>query len=243
MINMTSHRIALFGYDFPHTKTCDFMIAMKAWEYNVVCVLAAPWRKLNISPSKIRVSVKRQHRFHPAEIAKLLGIPYYSVKHGSKRLRNIVKEHRANLGIIGGARILKQKTISAFDHGIVNFHPGLIPENRGLDNLKWAIYFDLPQALTSHFINTRIDAGHTIETNQIPVFMDDTLFDLTQRLSDAQLSTLKSTLKKIEGKTWRDFPHAQTSPESRSSISPEKEEVFLTQVSAYIEKWSLVIEK
>ena len=45
------HRIALFGYDFPHVKTCNFILALKSWRYDVVCVLAAPWRKLNITRS------------------------------------------------------------------------------------------------------------------------------------------------------------------------------------------------
>lgn len=241
------HRIALFGYDFPHVKTCDFMLALKAWGYDVVCVLAAPWRKLNITRSELRVAVKREPPFHPLEMAKLLNIPYYSVKHNSKKLRQIVKKHRANLGIISGARILKQKTIDALDHGIINLHPGLIAENRGLDSLKWAIYLDLPQAVTSHFIDAEIDAGYVVEIERVPMFTDDTLFDINQRISDVQLGTLITTLRKIEGKTWRDFPAAEVSErfrrgeswgESRKAIPPEKEESMKALMKAYLHKWA-----
>lgn len=233
-----AHKIALFGYDFPHVKTCDFMVALKAWGYDVVCVLAAPWRRLNIAESEIRVSVKRHPPFHPEEMAGMLDVPYYSVKHNSRRLREIAVEHGADLGIIGGARILKQRTIDAFNSGIINIHPGLIPENRGLDNLKWAILLDLPQAVTSHFIDPRIDAGFIIESVGVPVFTDDTLFDINQRLYDAQISTLKSTLRKVEGGAWMDFPAASVEYESRKAVPPELEKALLARLTEYLEKWS-----
>lgn len=233
-----AHQIALFGYDFPHVKTCDFMVALKTWGYDVVCVLAAPWRKLNIAKSDIRVSVKRTPPFHPEEMAGLLDIPYYSVKHNSKGLREIATEHGANLGVIGGARILKQRTIDAFDHGIINIHPGLIPENRGLDNMKWAVLLDLPQAVTSHFIDADIDAGYPVETCHVPVFRDDMLFDINQRLSDAQLSTLKSTLKLVDRRTWRDFPPVKIRGKSRKAVSPELEETLPSKMREYLEKWA-----
>ena len=43
-----------------------------------------------------------------------------------------------------------------FDTGIINIHPGLLPENRGLDNIKWALYHNMPQGLTVNFIRKRL---------------------------------------------------------------------------------------
>ena len=119
-----------------------------------------------------------------------------------------------------------------------HFHPGLIPENRGLDNLKWAILLDLPQAVTSHFIDANIDAGYLIEMWNVPVFKDDTLFDINQRLYDTQLVSLRSTLHEIFGKTWRDYPVAQISEESRKAVPPEWEEALPARLPEYLEKWA-----
>ena len=51
----------------------------------------------------------------------------------------LIKKHNLDIGIILGARILSKQIIDAFSIGIVNLHPGILPENRGLDNVKWSI--------------------------------------------------------------------------------------------------------
>ena len=61
--------------------------------------------------------------------------------------------------MIAGARILKRPVIDRFSIGIINFHPGLIPEARGLDALLWSIRGDLPLGVTSHLIDERVDAS------------------------------------------------------------------------------------
>ena len=38
-----------------------------------------------------------------------------------------------------GARILKPSAFSPFRKGVMNMHPGILPDNRGLDTIKWAI--------------------------------------------------------------------------------------------------------
>ena len=79
--------------------------------------------------------------------------------HNSTETLKIIKKNKLDLGVILGARILKKEIINAFKIGIINMHPGILPENRGLDNIKWSVVKNLPIGVTSHFIDPRIDMG------------------------------------------------------------------------------------
>lgn len=61
-------------------------------------------------------------------------------------------------------------------------HPGILPDNRGLDNLKWAIIKDLDQGVTTHLIDSKIDRGRLINRQKIKIYKDDTLIDIHMRL-------------------------------------------------------------
>jgi len=183
-------KYVLFAYNFNHRKTRDFIIMMEKLGCNLDYILAAPKVKLNLPESKIRTSVKSKEYFHPKEIAEMFDIPYFVVHHNSEECRKILKKRGADIGIISGARIISKDTIDAFSYGIINFHPGIIPINRGLDNLKWAIELNIPQGITAHFIDKRVDAGRIILKKEIPIYQDDTLFDVQQRLYDTQLELM-----------------------------------------------------
>ncbi len=198
-------KFALFAYDFNHTKTKDFILVLEYLGYKLDCILAAPRVELNLSKSQIRTSIRISEYFHPKNIAKMFHIPYFVVTHNSDECRRIIKERDINIGIIGGARIISKETIDVFSNGIINFHPGILPQNRGLDNLKWAIHLNLPQVVTTHFIDERVDAGRKIIQKQIPVYFDDTLYDINQRLYETQLELIENTLKAVEGKKLTDF--------------------------------------
>jgi len=193
-------KYAIFAYDFPHTKSRDFILALSVLDKDIDCILAAPKIKLNLPEPTLRIAVKQNEFFHPREIAALLGIPYFVVPHNSPECIRIIKERNIDIGVIGGARILAKEVIEAFNYGVLNFHPGLIPDNRGLDNLKWAIYLNIPQGVTTHFIDERVDAGRIILQEVIPVYEDDTLFDVNQRLYETQLKLIKPTLDLVEEK-------------------------------------------
>jgi folate-dependent phosphoribosylglycinamide formyltransferase PurN len=222
----------IFAYDFPHTKTKEFIVAIKLLGCKINCILAAPKIELNYPKPKIRISVKKNELIHPQNIAKIFDIPYFVVPHNSDECIDIIKERNAEIGIITGARILSKKVIDAFSTGIINFHPGLIPQNRGLDNLKWAIHKDIPQGVTTHFIDNRVDAGRIILQQQIPIFKDDTLFDIDQRLYETQLDLIKPTLDAIEGKYLDDFPLV-TEGKPKSVMPNELEKGLPDKFEAY----------
>ena len=111
-------------------------------------VVAADAVKLNIPPSAIRTKVRRDPGNHPRDTARLLNVPYINTPHSGSEVVGILEELKPDLGVIGGARILNAPVINQFRKGIINFHPGLIPEARGLDALLWSVERNIPLGVT-----------------------------------------------------------------------------------------------
>lgn len=194
-----THRICLFAYDFPHRKSTEVFGRLILERFDVVAVIAAPWVKLKTRPpSKVRSKPNRIPTITAQAICEDFGIPYHVAPHNDESVGEIVSDAGATVGVVGGARILKEPTLSAFPSGIINLHPGLIPEARGLDALKWSIYHDLPPGVTAHLIDERIDAGRVLIRRQIEVFPDDTLLDVGLRIDDTQLEVLPEALHQLE---------------------------------------------
>jgi hypothetical protein len=63
----------------------------------------------------------------------------------------------------------------------VNAHPGLLPQNRGVDAFKWSIYNKWPIGVTLHIVNEQIDAGQILRLQRVPIYPTDTLKDVAYR--------------------------------------------------------------
>jgi methionyl-tRNA formyltransferase len=199
-------KLAVFAYNFPHKKTQDFLLRLFLEGYDIEFVIASEPVELRLPKSVLRVKPRHVAVLHPAVICQRLRIPYYVLPHDSEEAAQLIQEHNIEIGIIAGARILAKHVIQSARKGIINFHPGLIPETRGLDALKWAIYNDLQTGVTAHFIDERIDAGRTILRREVSILRDDTFIDLSLRLEEAQVDLLPEVLKLVNDKAADEFP-------------------------------------
>lgn len=68
-------------------------------------------------------------------------------------------------------------------YGIINFHPGKIPEASGLDSLLWSIHKNLKPYVTTHFIDNKIDAGQKIYEREVELSSNDRLEDIKYRIN------------------------------------------------------------
>jgi folate-dependent phosphoribosylglycinamide formyltransferase PurN len=182
--------IVVFAYDFPHRKSQDVITALVLGGHPVHAVIGAPPVDLGIPTSSVRTKLRRTWVLHPVQVAERLGASYAVMPHEGSEIESFLRELHPDLGIIAGARILKGSVISRFRHGILNLHPGLIPEVRGLDAMLWAIRRDSPLGVTAHLIDQRVDAGTIVARTEIPVFRDDSAVDLTERLYETELTIL-----------------------------------------------------
>lgn len=183
-------RLAVFGYDFPHRKTCDGLIALRAAGFQIAIVLAAERVQLDHPPAVIRTGVRHTPALHPADVARALGLRYEVVRHDSAEAEELLRDVRPDVAVVTGARILPASIIQACGSGVLNLHPGLLPEVRGLDALLWAIHDDVPLGVTAHLIDERVDMGRIVRREPIAIYGDDHLFDLSERLYGSQISML-----------------------------------------------------
>lgn len=193
---MTVNKIGILAYNFPHKKTQDFIFRILAEGYNIETIYAAEAVKLNIPHSTIKTKINHLGLIHPSKIAQNLGIRYKVISHNSEELHQDVKERGIEIGIISGARILSEETISCFNKGVINFHPGIIPQARGLDALLWSIYKNEPIGVTAHLVDKKIDAGAILEIREMPVYLTDTILDLSERLYEIQLDMIPEAIER-----------------------------------------------
>jgi folate-dependent phosphoribosylglycinamide formyltransferase PurN len=102
-------------------------------------------------------------------------IPYYFVKdHNNEQTISIIKKTGIKcLFNAGTPRKLNSRIINICKHGIVNVHPGLLPEYRGCTAVEWAIYYDDKIGNTAHFMDEGYDTGSII-TSEWYEFPTDT---------------------------------------------------------------------
>ena len=161
-------------------------------------VFAANKVKLNFYKSKERVTTDNLLFNHPKKISKAINSKYLVIKHDSNKLVKILKKEKFDLGIIAGSRILKKKIIQEFKIGILNMHPGLLPLNRGLDTHKWAVFYNWPQGVTCHLIDSKIDLGKFICSKKIKVNLDDSLVDINTKLQNMEIKLMIKAINLIK---------------------------------------------
>lgn len=123
----------------------------------------------------------------PARINQLvnqLQVPIYSVaNHNNEVCEQILRSFEPDLVVLGGTRIIKNNILSIGKLGTLNCHPGLLPELRGSSSSGWALYNDLPQGATAHFIDPGIDTGDIVRKEQLSVVPGDTFESINYKLA------------------------------------------------------------
>jgi methionyl-tRNA formyltransferase len=91
-------------------------------------------------------------------------IPFFFVdSHNSEQTIDIIK----SMGIdclfnAGTPRKLSDSILNSVEYGVVNIHPGILPEYRGCTCVEWAIYNDEKIGNTAHFMDKGYDTGPII---------------------------------------------------------------------------------
>lgn len=234
--------LVVFAYDFPHKKTYEGLLRLHLAGIPIALVIGAPFVQLHIRESAIRVAPAKLQFLSARHVCDRLGIPYVREAHNSPETVAALRELAPRVGVVLGARILSQEIIDCFSVGVINAHPGLIPENRGLDNVKWAILLGLDQGVTTHLIagGKDVDLGRLIERQVVPVLPDDTLLDVHLRIQNTELEMMVRAVEEIgdaRGKCGIEFPPFRDRGTYRACVPPEIEERLLEQFREYRDGW------
>lgn len=186
--------IAVFTYAFPHRKSQDFLFELALAGFRNVLVLAAPWKKLphGSSESFFSTGLSNAKPHDTATICRVLGFDFVETEHGDlSRIKPEVDARGISLAVIAGARILKSPIINLFPEGVLNIHPGMIPETSGLDAFFYTIKRQCPMGTTAHFIDGRVDAGDHLFFEETPVGPEDSPETVQHNNYQSQIRALR----------------------------------------------------
>lgn len=231
------YKIGVFTYDFPHKKTYEGVMFLILNDIIPDVIFGAPKVDLNIETCKIRAYTKGMNYMHPRDIATKLNLPYVSLPHNNPDIKTIIETLDLDIGIILGARIINKEIIDSFNIGIINSHPGLLPDMAGLDPVQWAILEDTSMGVSIHFINDKIDQGILLEKQQVPVFKDDTFVDILLRIQNEELHLLVKTIKDLKYYLKEKARPLETA-NYHKGVPKEREEELLIKFKKYKEKWA-----
>jgi len=106
-----------------------------------------------------------------SELTKELKVKFYdSLK--DEKLIEYLGSSSYDVGIQGGTGIIKNNIIMSFKYGILNFHPGDLPEYRGCSAPEWQLYENKNIISTCHLIDEGIDSGKIIEKKKLAVSLE-----------------------------------------------------------------------
>jgi methionyl-tRNA formyltransferase len=125
-------------------------------------------------------------------------IPVYCVaNHNDAACANLLKSRAPAVVVLGGTRIIKPHVLEIPTRATVNCHPGLLPWLRGSASVGWALYKDLPQGATAHFVDPGIDTGDIIIRRELPVSRRDTYESLCSRVAILAAELMAETLASL----------------------------------------------
>jgi hypothetical protein len=185
-------RCVIFAYDFPHWKSWLGIQEIALSGFSDLLVLAAPRVSLAGPPTSIVTRIRKAPSAHPSDVCRALGVNYLAMPHVGAECEQVLASYQADIGIILGARILPERTLRASACGIINVHPGILPENRGLDTVAWAVEKSWPQGVAAHVITPgRVDAGPLLGMYVLgDLEVDECLVEVSARLDSLQLGLL-----------------------------------------------------
>jgi len=181
-LNRKNKIITVFGYNFPHRKTVDFIIQLYLNNYKLK-VIAQNFKKLPCNPT----AEKPKWGIHPKDLCKKLEIEYFVRDH------NESIELLEGIGVVAGARILSKEIVNKIP--IINLHPGLLPQARGLNAVERSLEKNIPLGVTAHIIDEKVDAGEILFKKTISMKKGETIEVLKERIYQLQLEMLVPVIR------------------------------------------------
>ena len=139
--------------------------------------------------------------------AQTLGIETIAIPHRAFPTREafeaeidrVLRESKVELVCLAGfMRVLTASFIEKWPNRLLNIHPSLLPELKGLHTHERALAQKATQhGCTVHFVVPELDAGPTIDQATVPILPDDTADTLAARVLEQEIKLYPKALAEI----------------------------------------------
>lgn len=104
------------------------------------------------------------------------------------RLDAAISKYQPDLIVLAGfMRILSDELVSKYQGKMINIHPSLLPKYTGLNTHQRAIEAkDKEHGASVHFVTPKLDSGPVILQAKVPVYEDDTVELLRERVHEQE---------------------------------------------------------
>ncbi|ATD05815.1 formyltransferase family protein [Pseudoalteromonas piscicida] len=224
--------VGIFTYQTGHLMTYQLMQKFLTMGYEI-SLFAFPF---SYRPSQPRPFEERPFQLIELDVEAFChtcGVHYHAMNcwgaASSERLNTLA--NKPDYFVTAIAKIIPQHFIEG--NTIFNCHPGLIPENRGLDSFKWAIVRRQPIGITLHKIDKHTDAGTVIKKMTVPVIASDTYKEVCDRAYNMECELLSQFALYLDD-TSSHFTVDPQTPLSRQKIPSEVDADFEQVFAHYL---------
>lgn len=138
------------------------------------------------------------------------GIEHVTVEiHNSQQVMPHIRDLDLDLIVFGGTRIIRGEILDFPKDGVVNSHPGLLPECRGSASPAWSVYHDIPIGSSTHFCDNGIDTGELLLRREVQVKRGMTYEDLCYETLVLAGILMKEALIAYDEGRWSEMRHPQ----------------------------------
>ena len=137
-------------------------------------------------------------------------IPHVTVSiHNSEKVMPHIEDLNLDLIVFGGTRIIRGEILDFPKDGVINSHPGLLPDCRGSASPAWSVYHDIPIGSSTHFCDNGIDTGDLLFRREVPVKRGMTYEELCYETLVLAGVLMKEALIAYDEGRWDELRHPQ----------------------------------
>lgn len=204
--------IVVLTYNYPHRKTQDVILKLLAHGVKPV-VVATEWEERRNFEPIISHRPAGAMQIPLKEMVCNLGLNILLTT--KQNLLAALKDlGEVDFILLATGNIVDEEVVTQYR--VINSHPGYLPKIKGLDALKWAILYEEPIGVTTHFVNEQVDGGVIIQRNIVPLYYEDSFHNLAYRQYEMEVEMLIHALTvkpenieigESEYPTFRRMPH------------------------------------
>lgn len=186
--------------------------------YNVVGVVTQPDKE---------VGRKKEMKFSPVkEVALKNNIKVFQPEHIKTEYEDLLKLDVDMIVTCAYGQIIPKELLDFPKYGCINVHASLLPKLRGGSPIHTAIIKNYPRTgVTIMYMVEKMDAGDIISQVDTPIYPNDNLESLHDRLSEMGTKLLLETIPKIVSGDINPIPQEESEVTYAWNIKREEEHI------------------